>query len=55
MAELDVVLRAGKYIYWNDRPKHSGFITGMPYRSLMYGIDHGILFYAIPNEETNGD
>jgi hypothetical protein len=44
-------LGSGRWIYWNHKPLHPGWILSMTLQTLRGGIMRGILWIAEPNED----
>jgi hypothetical protein len=44
-------VKAGRYIFWGDTPKHSSVIASMTLRTVLNAMSLGILFTA--KENTN--
>lgn len=49
-ADFASCVTGGRWLYWNDRPKHPGWLCGLQFRTIDYAIRGGLLRVAELNE-----
>lgn len=47
---LLIHINRGKWLYYNDKLMHPGFIIGMPLKTIIHAIDNKIIYTAKENK-----
>jgi hypothetical protein len=53
--ELISLLKDGRWIYWQDRPKHPSFLLSMQLNALISRVGQRSFRLAIPNRQAGKD